>query len=1732
MMHRTRALRDKYLPALMITLSVLIAFNANSQFQELNNNGSIYKVVGSRSGMLIPSDTFNVPVNYRSYTWFASLDSSGYSIPYFWNVSAQKWTRGLGSSSGLGKSVTYSVLNTLKTAKQLLKGQAYLITDFATTYKIYGTSTDAAGPTEQIVVTATSDSTISPIAYSPSHPEDIIYYSLTDNSVLAPSTGSKGVITYRADIKNNLSTYYDFRSVKWRRWSLVNGAIYYAFTGSTPAYNSSQYIDTLTFMGSAHDIHLGSATYNVTIESGCFDIKIGNGCGSPGSGIYISSNSYSINIDDECATVQTTGSGYIGGIYIGGLSRDIRIGSRSYNIQIGSNCYALDLGVQNSDVFIPDNTFRRRLEKGFSNFEVTVPLSAKTIDLYNTQIDVLSPVLYGNANYCGIIYLTSPNATDTLDKINSLTTSVNWSNKTIIPASGLNLLVRDKSDASTSGSNIDMGGDSLVLNGTKNQEAVFHKRMIDGTGAQPDDFYLSYTNTALSSGASPLGSIANQYSSAENKNFWIQNNGRVDNFFGVNASQYTTEKFRVNGDSRLEGFVSILNGNLTVMNPAAYDGGRVYVEDDQGKIGVFGITLGGMVAGTQSQNSFDLIVGNKTVIHMVAGDKSPFFPGIFSTTPEVTFNGQVKTLGIDEIGRVGHHNFWPQYKDSINNNPPQFYLDRMMYALYDPNDPTKLDTLGVYHVDTLNQHGLGIIDSTDYANLYRAYDNGITSGTFSGGTITFNRRNGSTFQVTGLSALVNLSGFTTDSLAEGNVNKYFTNARVDTRLNAYTGNVTFNNGVSTIGNNQVTEVMLNLSDITTANASTSKHGFIKKLDNNAAHYYDGTGNWSTPPGGFTNAGTTAWSDSKKVMVHDTITDTYNQVKMISIDMSTFTANGQFVKWDSTNNKFISGTPAGGSGESNTASNLGGGLDNFSTKVGVDLRFNSFSSSDFDLTSNLFTIKAALKAAWNGKQDSLHGTGLVKISGNNSSISYDNTTYTPASRTITINGTTYDLSANRSWTIPTYTLPSLTQGSVIFKGASDLSQDNNNFFYDATNHRLGLGTSAPTNMLTLATGKDYSIYNTSDQTTNYERVRGFWNTNVYTLKTEAGGTGSGRNINVSANGTDFIISANPSINGYYQFNKSISAINSSLAGFISTLSASSSNQNLLYSNLTVNQSGTAGYRGFYMNVTETTIGSGVHNLLDLNVGGSQKFTVDNNGTVTSNSSFVGNSFVKSGGASSQFLKADGSVDNNSYQPLNANLTSIGNASTNGIYYKNGSSWNPVIIGANLSFSGGTLSASGSFVLSSASDVLFTSLAANDFLKYNGTAWINRTPANVRSDLGLVIGTNVQAYNANLTTYAGIPPSADVQTLLGSADFAAIRNNLRLVVGTDVQAYDGDLNAIGALAGTSGYLKKTGANTWILENSTFLTTETDPTISTAIKNIPVTADASTNKYYYWNNGSIARKQIALTDLSGVPTINISGTGNRITYYDASGNLNRGSVDPANVVDKSVLYVDPPWINSLSATKVLPSYTGNDGKVLGLSGGTLAWVAASGGSGTISSGTTNNVPKYTGSTTLGASVIWESSGHVGINQGTPFSASSLTIKGQGTNSSLLYSLYTTDASGTFTSAINDKGDFIFAGTLKGSLYEIGTPSGDYTIPNGNIFFKLLDLTAIAANQTVTFPDPTSYKGQSIKITNLNTNSTYHWLVSGSVLSKTGGSISQLTNLTAYEFVSDGSSWIQSNN
>ena len=82
---------------------------------------------------------------------------------------------------------------------------------------------------------------------------------------------------------------------------------------------------------------------------------------------------------------------------------------------------------------------------------------------------------------------------------------------------------------------------------------------------------------------------------------------------------------------------------------------------------------------------------------------------------------------------------------------------------------------------------------------------------------------------------------------------------------------------------------------------------------------------------------------------------------------------------------------------------------------------------------------------------------------------------PTTRTLTINGTTQDLSANRTFTIATgltvgtTPITSGTVGRVLFEGTGNVLQESANFFWDNTNARLGIGTATPGTQLELKSG---------------------------------------------------------------------------------------------------------------------------------------------------------------------------------------------------------------------------------------------------------------------------------------------------------------------------------------------------------------------------------------------------------------------------------------------------------------------------------------------------------------------------------------------------------------------------------------------------------------------------------------------------------------------------------------
>jgi hypothetical protein len=124
--------------------------------------------------------------------------------------------------------VTHTGLISLIESNGLVKGQQYRITDFQTIWDLpdysdadtlQGTIQTMYAPVDPIVVIATSLSTISTIASQPSHPGDIIYYNPYYELPFNTSTLTKGVITYRKDTLQNNECNWDFRTIKFKRYS-------------------------------------------------------------------------------------------------------------------------------------------------------------------------------------------------------------------------------------------------------------------------------------------------------------------------------------------------------------------------------------------------------------------------------------------------------------------------------------------------------------------------------------------------------------------------------------------------------------------------------------------------------------------------------------------------------------------------------------------------------------------------------------------------------------------------------------------------------------------------------------------------------------------------------------------------------------------------------------------------------------------------------------------------------------------------------------------------------------------------------------------------------------------------------------------------------------------------------------------------------------------------------------------------------------------------------------------------------------------------------------------------------------------------------------------------------------------------------------------------------------------------------------------------------------------------
>ena len=131
-----------------------------------------------------------------------------------------------------------------------------------------------------------------------------------------------------------------------------------------------------------------------------------------------------------------------------------------------------------------------------------------------------------------------------------------------------------------------------------------------------------------------------------------------------------------------------------------------------------------------------------------------------------------------------------------------------------------------------------------------------------------------------------------------------------------------------------------------------------------------------------------------------------------------------------------------------------------------------------------------------------------------------------------------------------------------------------------------------------------------------------------------------------------------------------------------------------------------------------------------------------------------------------------------------------------------------------------------------------LATTDggFIVGNGSTFVLESGATVRTSLGLSIGSNVQAHNDILDDLAGLTQATDklpyfssstaasttdltsfARTILDDANASAVRTTIGVAIGSDVQAYDAQLADVAGLAVTDGgFIVGNGSN-FVLETA---------------------------------------------------------------------------------------------------------------------------------------------------------------------------------------------------------------------------------------------------------------------------------------------------------------------------
>ena len=289
-------------------------------------------------------------------------------------------------------------------------------------------------------------------------------------------------------------------------------------------------------------------------------------------------------------------------------------------------------------------------------------------------------------------------------------------------------------------------------------------------------------------------------------------------------------------------------------------------------------------------------------------------------------------------------------------------------------------------------------------------------------------------------------------------------------------------------------------------------------------------------------------------------------------------------------------------------------------------------------------------------------------------------------------------------------------------------------------------------------------------------------------------------------------------------------------------------------------------------------------------------------------------------------------------------------------------------------------------------------------------------NITTSGSLTLGGTLALTSGNVTTALGYTPY-NATNPSGYITSSALSPYLTsATAATTYQPLDGDLTAIAALAGTTGLVRKTAANTYSLDTSTFLTGITSGQVTTALGFTPY--NATNPAGYTTNTGTVT--SVGLTAGTGV-----SVSGGPITTT--------GSITVTNTAPDQVVSLTAG--TNVTVTGTYPNFTiaatGGGGS------GTVTSVAASGG--TTGLTFTGSPITTSGTLTLGGTLDLDNGG-----TGATTASGARTALGLGTSA-------TTDASAYATAAQGAKADTAVQtiASADGSVTITGTTAIDLSVP-----------------------------------------------------------------------------------